>query len=181
MATHSTDRVLPTTRIEVARSEKSLLLEIAEGGVPLPPLCTYREWLHWRRTEGKRPTKTQGDPQTTTGAEESLLWKAVLSEIYGEDWKEALKEQKEAEFLAEQELGISPEYFAMTPGGSRGPVTEMAFERPVAGAEGTGGARGSGAETAVVRPAASAVPVPSTPVRACLLYTSDAADECVNV
>ncbi len=54
MATHSTNRVLPTTRIEVARSEKSLLLEIAEGGVPLPPLCTYREWLHWRRTEGKR-------------------------------------------------------------------------------------------------------------------------------
>ena len=97
MATHSTSQVLAPSRMEVSRSNNPLLLEIAEGRVPVPPLCDYREWLHWWRTEGKRPTKTGGDSHTTTGAEESTLWKAMLAELYGEEWKTELKEQKEAE------------------------------------------------------------------------------------
>ena len=46
MATHSTRQVLAANRMEVASSNNSLLLEIAEEGVPVPPLCDYKEWLH---------------------------------------------------------------------------------------------------------------------------------------
>ena len=167
MATHSTSQVLAPSRMEVSRSNNPLLLEIAEGRVPVPPLCDYREWLHWRRTEGKRPTKTGGDSHTTTGAEESVLWKAVLAELYGEEWKTELKEQKEAELMADQELGLPAgrlqEGGSATPVGARGSASETRGQRPDVSAVGTGGPL---AAAALERPEPGAAPEARTPAGA---------------
>ena len=77
-------------------------------------------------------------------------------------------EQKEAEFLADQELGFEPESRRGDSGTpnpdaarGRGLASETAGRRPDLSAE---GARGSSTETAGRRPGGSAVPVPTTPL-----------------
>ena len=88
----------------------------------------------------------------------------MLAELYEEEWKTELKEQKEAELMADQELGLPAarpqEGGSATPVGARGSASETRGQRPDVSAAGTGGPL---AEAALERPAPGASQEPRTP------------------
>ena len=70
---------------QVSGSEKSLLDAIRDGDVVRPALMRWQAWLHWRKGDGMRPTAAR-DGTATTSLQESALWKAVMNELYGDEW-----------------------------------------------------------------------------------------------
>jgi len=70
---------------QVSGSEKSLLDAIRDGDVVRPALMRWQAWLQWRKGDGMRPTAAR-DGTATTSLQESALWKAVMNELYGDEW-----------------------------------------------------------------------------------------------
>ena len=63
------------------------LLHAFEHGMEAPDLLSWKEWQHWRANEGRRPAVRRGDTMTTTITEESLMWREVMSAIFGPEWR----------------------------------------------------------------------------------------------
>ena len=74
---------------QVSGSEKTLLAAVNDEDVPKPPLMRWNAWQQWRSGPGKRPTSAV-DGYSTTTQQESALWKAVMLELYGDDWTMSL-------------------------------------------------------------------------------------------
>ena len=74
---------------QVSGSDKSLLDAIRDGDVARPALMRWQAWLQWRRGDGMRPTAAR-DGIVTTSLQESTLWKAVMNELYGDEWSVTL-------------------------------------------------------------------------------------------
>ena len=70
---------------QVVGTDKTLLRCIQDGDLPRPDLMRWNAWQRWRREIGRRPTQSR-DGYTTSAAEESALWKAVMLELYGSEW-----------------------------------------------------------------------------------------------
>ncbi len=70
---------------QVSGSTRSLLEAIRAGEVPQPALIAWNAWQVWRRDVGQRP-RVAVDGETTSTAQESALWKAVMLELYGPEW-----------------------------------------------------------------------------------------------
>ena len=84
---------------EVSGMEGSLLEAIAAKKVEKPKLMIYNDWLGWRKTSQSRPTKKK-DGKSTTSAEESELWKQVMENLYGSDWRKDLDAQEMVKAVA---------------------------------------------------------------------------------
>ena len=70
---------------QVSGSDKSLLVAIRDGDVDRPPLVEWNNWQIWRRDYGRRPTSA-ADGYATSSTLETNIWRAVMAELYGEDW-----------------------------------------------------------------------------------------------
>ena len=62
------------------------LLQAFEDGMEAPDLLSWKEWQAWRAKEGRRPAVRRGDTIRTTITEESLMWREVMSAIFGPEW-----------------------------------------------------------------------------------------------
>ena len=63
----------------------TLLDAIRQNVVPRPPLMVWNDWQVWRRDFGLRPTMA-ADGEATTSTQESAFHRAVMTELYGDDW-----------------------------------------------------------------------------------------------
>ena len=88
----SEERILPDGQREVSGSDEALLAMMLAGEIPFPPVCTWNEWATWRSREGRRPRLRANDPEGTTREQESLLWRTVMEEVHGPDWRHFLPE-----------------------------------------------------------------------------------------
>ena len=70
---------------QVSGSEKSLVQAIRDGDVERPALIDWNGFQVWRSQNGRRPLVAT-DGYTTTTTQESALWKAVMADLYGENW-----------------------------------------------------------------------------------------------
>ena len=70
---------------QVSGSDKTLIDAIRDGEVPQPILMSWNAWQAWRSRAGRMPRQAT-DGYTVTRAQEVALWKAVMNELYGEDW-----------------------------------------------------------------------------------------------
>ena len=80
---------------QVSGSDKSLLDAIRDGDVARPALMRWQAWLRWRKGEGMRPTAAR-DGTATSSLQESTLWKAVMNELYGDEWSITLAAEEGA-------------------------------------------------------------------------------------
>ena len=80
---------------QVSGSDKSLLDAIRDGDIGRPALMRWNAWQQWRRGDGMRPTVAR-DGVTTTSVQESTLWKAVMNELYGDEWSVTLAAEEGA-------------------------------------------------------------------------------------
>ena len=82
---------------QVVGSDLTLLNAINEGIVPVPPLMGWDQWQSWRKTVGCRPHK-RIHGYGTEAKTESALWRAVMTDRYGEHWAEtwAMQQVQEA-------------------------------------------------------------------------------------
>ena len=81
------DKILPAGVREVSGTNESLRAMMAGGEIPYPPPLLYHDWISWRSREGRRPRVRNGDERATTSAEESLLWRQVMEDVHGQDWR----------------------------------------------------------------------------------------------
>ena len=70
---------------QVSGSDKTLLEAIRDEEVPSPDLMSWNDWQVWRSTTGRMP-RVATDGYSVTRAQEVALWKAVMLDLYGEDW-----------------------------------------------------------------------------------------------
>ena len=70
---------------QVSGSDKTLIDAIRDGEVPQPILMSWNAWQAWRSRAGRMPRQAT-DGYTVSRAQEVALWKAVMNELYGEDW-----------------------------------------------------------------------------------------------
>ena len=70
---------------QVSGSDRTLLEAIRDEEVPSPDLMSWNDWQAWRSTTGRMP-RAATDGYSVTRAQESALWKAVMLDLYGEDW-----------------------------------------------------------------------------------------------
>ena len=70
---------------QVSGSERTLIEAIRNGEVPRPPLMGWNDFQVWRRDQGKRPSQAV-DGYTTETPVETVLWRSVMTDLYGEDW-----------------------------------------------------------------------------------------------
>ena len=95
---------------EVSGSEKTLLAAIKDGEVPEPQLMRWNAWQRWRSELGRRPTSAV-DGYTTSAAQESALWKAVMAELHGPDWAVSLASADGGgTAVSEQSFGTAPAF-----------------------------------------------------------------------
>ncbi len=80
---------------QVSGSDKALLDAIRDGDIERPLLMRWNAWQVWRRGDGMRPTVAR-DGAATTSLQESTLWKAVMNELYGDDWSITLAAEEGA-------------------------------------------------------------------------------------
>ena len=78
---------------QVSGSDRTLIEAIRSGEVETPPLMGWNRWQQWRREAGMRPTVAR-DHHTTTAAQETALWRSVMTELHGPDWTSTLAEQE---------------------------------------------------------------------------------------
>ena len=70
---------------QVSGSDKTVLVAIRDGDIPRPELMDWNNWQIWRRDHGRRPTSA-GDGYVTTSTLETNIWRAVMADLYGENW-----------------------------------------------------------------------------------------------
>ena len=68
----------------VSETSQFLLDSIRVGEVPSPDLMDWNTWQKWRRLLVKRHTRQDGEATTTT-AQESTLWRAVMNQVHTGD------------------------------------------------------------------------------------------------
>ena len=90
------DRILPEGEREVSGTDESLRAMMAGGEIPYPPPLAYHEWITWRSREGRRPRLRAGDTRATTKAEESVLWRQVMEDVHGPDWRTLVRDAPRA-------------------------------------------------------------------------------------
>ena len=83
----SEERILPEGVREVSGTDETLRAMMASGEIPYPPLMAYHEWVSWRSREGRRPRVRANDPEGTTRLHESLLWRTIMEEVHGPEWR----------------------------------------------------------------------------------------------
>ena len=105
------ERILPEGVREVTGTDEPLRAMMAGGEIPYPPPMAYNEWITWRSREGRRPRLRAGDPQGTARDQESLLWRTVMEEVHGPNWRDLIR----------RDAPRAP---------SREPVTEPGPDRP---------------------------------------------------
>ena len=79
---------------EVTGKEDRLIDLIDSGEVEQPELLDYLGWISWRAAAGSRPSRRRGDGGSTTPAQESALWRAVMEHVHGEDWRQLLADRQ---------------------------------------------------------------------------------------
>ena len=72
----------------------TLLQAIQKGAISKPTLMGFNEFETWRKETGGRPT-TATDGASTSSATEASIWKEVMAELYGVDWRDKLASQKD--------------------------------------------------------------------------------------
>ena len=155
------DRVLRAGLREVSGRDDVTLMGLINGGqLPQPELLSYIHWLKWRKSTKTRPVLRQGDPASTKGGDEAALWKHVMGRLYGEDWKEELRELEEQRAVQEDDpdaeeseadaRGSAVGSRALSPLSSR--ATGTVQGRPEADARASGAASSRAAETVPGRP-----------------------------
>ena len=87
----SEDRILPDGVREVSGTDEPLRAMMAGGEIPYPLVFAYNEWITWRSREGRRPRLRASDPEGTTRAQESMLWRTVMEEVHGSDWRDLVR------------------------------------------------------------------------------------------
>ena len=117
------EAILPTGVREVSGTDASLRAMMDDGEIPFPPPMTYNEWITWRSREGRRPRVRRGDPEGTTRTHESLLWRTLMEEIHGPEWRDLLR--RDAPGAPVREPVVEP--------GPDGPAEEHEDGRSVAG------------------------------------------------
>ena len=70
---------------QVSGSDKTLIDAIRDGEVPQPILMSWNAWQAWRSRAGRMPRQAT-DGYTVSRAQEVALRKAVMNELYGDDW-----------------------------------------------------------------------------------------------
>ena len=73
---------------EVSGTDETPLATMAGSEIAFPEPMAFNEWWTWRSREGHRPRRRAGDASGTTQAQESVLWRAVLEEVHGPEWRE---------------------------------------------------------------------------------------------
>ena len=81
---------------QVSQTDKALAEVLADGSVAAPDLVGFNDWQKWRKSSGTRPVVARGDPKTTTSAQEVLLWKITMEELFGFEWRGDLAEMEAA-------------------------------------------------------------------------------------
>ena len=72
---------------EVAEYDGTFEEAVTGDVIPKPKLMIYNEWIAWRKVAGKRPTRALGCDRATTSAEESALWRSMMTVYHGEEWR----------------------------------------------------------------------------------------------
>ena len=90
------ERILPDGVREVSGTDEPLRAMMAGGEIPYPPPLAYNEWIAWRSREGRRPRLRAGDPRGTARSEESLLWRTIMEEVHGPDWRTLVRDASRA-------------------------------------------------------------------------------------
>ena len=128
---------------QVSGSDKTLLEAIRDEEVPSPDLMSWNDWQVWRSTTGRMP-RSATDGYSVTRAQESALWKAVMLDLYGEDWSIRLV-SAEADAPEPAAPAAGPAVTSATPRASESPGSGVE-SRVVAGAV-TASDPGSGVQT----------------------------------
>ena len=63
------------------------ILHAIDSGMEAPDMLSWAEWQAWRAKDGRRPAVRRGDSTSTTIAEESKMWREVMSAIHGPGWQ----------------------------------------------------------------------------------------------
>ena len=137
---------------QVSGSDKTLLEAIRDEEVPRPALQRWNEWQVWRSGPGRMP-RMSTDGYSVTRAQESVLWKAVMLDLYGEDWSfQLVSAEAEAPDTADSTGAAGPAGPTEDPFPDSIPVGPGFFESP-----------GSGRLTGVATPIPGASGVVSNP------------------
>ena len=80
----------------MSQTDKTLAEVLADGSVAAPDLVGFNDWQKWRKSSGTRPVVARGDPKSTTSAQEVLLWKSTMEELFGDEWRGDLAEKEAA-------------------------------------------------------------------------------------
>ena len=128
---------------QVSGSDKTLIDAIRDGEVPQPILMSWNAWQAWRSRTGRMPRQAT-DGYTVSRAQEVALWKAVMNELYGEDWSiqlasvedpagasDAAAERVEAGVGADVAAATLPEERTTSSPGSGLPTAPVTPARPV--------------------------------------------------
>ena len=76
---------------QVTGSDKDLIDAIRDGDVERPELMAWNTWQKWRnKPGGSRPT-TARDGGRTSNQLEVTIWRAVMRDLYGEQWERDLE------------------------------------------------------------------------------------------
>ena len=78
----------------------TLIQAIEAETIPLPEPMSFPKWQHWRKHEGRRPTKKKDGIARTT-ADEVKLWKEVM--VFFHDIKSDVEEEDDEEEEEEEE------------------------------------------------------------------------------
>ena len=70
---------------------EDIMHAITEDGLEPPDLLSWRHWQTWRAGDGRRPAVRRGDAVSTTIAQESTIWRAVMEAVHGPDWYAELR------------------------------------------------------------------------------------------
>ena len=81
------------TEFRTLTNTEELLLAIDDGDLDPPALMSWRNWMTYRKIEGRRPAVRRGDAVSTTQIEEGIMWREVMSAVYGPEWQVELRTQ----------------------------------------------------------------------------------------
>ena len=117
---------------------------IDDGDLEVPDLMPWTKWMAYRAVEGRRPANRRGDSTTTTLKYEGVMWREVMSAVYGLEWQVELRTQnKDAAQAGGSDGASQQENSQVNAGADEAPAAEIAQERQSA----AGTNRSFGAET----------------------------------
>ena len=100
---------------QVAGSSKTFSEAIRAEEIKCPALMRWNAWQIWRSGAGWRPLLTR-EGHTTTGAEESALWKSGMCDPYGTGWSIQLAAEETEAATTGQQPGAAPSSQPSEPG-----------------------------------------------------------------